>query len=962
MAIYRKVLLFTTLLLVPVFYVAAAAADTIIPGTIEGEGNYFEITDSEYLNISLESSEPVKIRAESIPEIIMIGLESVSSAKSTEISLSGLAPSTTYYKYQDDFHNLEIFVSDENGNYTYSQNLIESHFIFIQTRKSTKFIKDDPIGGDCASIGDWDVSSKTCTLNIDINQTIQIDNDNVTLDGSGQTLTGTWQIVGVYLYKRTGVTIKNLNIEKSAVGIQVRESNNNTFIGNTLDSNSAYGMVFYPSSNNNTVTKNTFSHNRYFGVHIVDSIYNKIYNNNFIGNYTDPYAKIRWQLNFARTIGNIAYMDPPTGGNYWDDFDNSSEGCNDANNDNFCDAPYVFSGGQDNYPLTKLNGWLEPPSDEPERNPVIIVPGIAGTELYNGDDLIWLNLSKLFLDIDDLSFNDYFITDNLSLDELGNSLIPITAPNVIKNKELLEYEIDIFNSLELNLKTTGYEKDQTYFFFPYDWRLNLETTKTLLNQKIEELKLQTGKVDIVAHSMGGLLTKAYLDTYGNDAVDKLIFVGTPHLGAPKAGKVLLQGDRFGIPWLENDRIKEIAENSPAIHQLLPSKTYFSQFQGYIKVYGDNQLRDYESTKTFFVEDNDKNPLMFQIAEAFSNKNYHDTNLDGLDVYNIAGCKQSTQSAYFIGGLGAITKIGYSSGDGTVPFVSADHISTPGPNKFYVKNGDHAELSSTDGVRELITGILNEDTGVLSDNISNSSSFCNFKGKTLTWRSPVEIHIYDGENHHTGPIENGAIEYGVSGVDYEIIGHEKFIFLPTDDAQMYRVEARGTDDGTFDLLISENENGLVLETSVFNDIPVDTSTQIQFEVSDTSEDNAIEIKVGEANPVIIETNLILNSEESDDAIPPETQIILTGKEYKDGEYKKEVEVSLNVTDDNSGVLETKYSLDGQNFFQYAGTFTLGIEGVYNVYYYSVDRAGNNEEIKSAEIIVGKLSKILRKIED
>jgi len=87
----------------------------------------------------------------------------------------------------------------------------------------------------------------------------------------------------------------------------------------------------------------------------------------------------------------------------------------------------------------------------------------------------------------------------------------------------------------------------------------------------------------------------------------------------------------------------------------------------------------------------------------------------------------------------------------------------------------------------------------------------------------------------------------------------------------------------------------------------------------------------------------------------------GKEYKDGEYKKEVDISFNAVDDNSDVHETKYSFDGQNFSLYTGIFTLGTEGVYNIYYYSTDRAGNNEEIKSAEIIIGKLSKYLRKIE-
>ena len=961
MDFYRKILFLVVLLFVPVFYVAA---DTIIPGTIEGEGNYFEITDSEYLNISLESSEPVKIRAESIPEIIMIGLESVSSAKSTEISLSGLAPSTTYYKYQDDFHNLEIFVSDESGNYTYSQNLIESHFIFIQTRKSTKFIKDDPIGGDCASIGDWDVSSKTCTLNIDINQTIQIDNDNVTLDGSGHTLTGTWQIVGVYLYKRTGVTIKNLNIVESSAGIQVRESNNNTFIGNTLDSNSAYGMLFYPSSNNNTVTKNTFSRNRYFGVHVMYSNYNKIYSNNFIGNYIDPYAKTRWQLNFGSAIGNIAYIDPPTGGNYWDDFDTSSEGCNDANNDNFCDAPHVFSGGQDNYPLTKLNGWLEPPSDEPERDPVIIIPGISGTELYKDSDLIWPDVNQMFSDNNDDFLKDLILNEDgqsaIFSVEIGDLIDEITVDILGISIRLL----DTFGSLISDLNGVGYD-NSSLFPFPYDWRLDIAESRDLLREKIVQVKSQTGsdKVDIIAHSMGGLLAESYLDEYGTNDIGKLIFIGTPHLGAPKAAKVLMEGDRLGIPWLEEDRIQEIVENSPAMYQLLPNQTYFSELSGYIRPssFLPTSLLDYDQTKNFLLSDKGLNSTIFGFAEEFFAKNLQDLDLSSMEVYNITGCGSQTQSAYSMNIFDAIGRIGYGSGDETVPFGSADYIDIPATNKYYIRKVSHAEMPSSEKIRSALVDILLGNPINTTSDFSNDSSFCGIKGKILNWRSPVDVHIYDTENRHTGPTENNAVEYEIPGIDYEIIGHEKFIFLPTDNGQVYNVEAIGTDEGTFDLLISENENGLILETSVFNDIPVNTDTHVNLLVSELSSHTEIEVKIGDGSPMTIQTDLVLDSEESGDIVPPETQINLMGKEYKDGEYKKEVDISFNAVDDNSDVHETKYSFDGQNFSLYTGIFTLGTEGVYNIYYYSTDRAGNNEEIKSAEIIIGKLSKYLRKIE-
>ncbi len=121
-----------------------------LPGAIEGEGIFFKITDSEYLNISTNSSESIKIRMESIPEMVTITIEpsASSTALLTQITLTGFNPLTTYYKYEDDYHNLTKFTTDENGSYSYTQDISQLHFIFIQPRKSTKFIKDDAT--DCA--------------------------------------------------------------------------------------------------------------------------------------------------------------------------------------------------------------------------------------------------------------------------------------------------------------------------------------------------------------------------------------------------------------------------------------------------------------------------------------------------------------------------------------------------------------------------------------------------------------------------------------------------------------------------------------------------------------------------------------------------------------------------------------------------------------------------------------------
>ena len=414
-----------------------------------------------------------------------------------------------------------------------------------------------------------------------------------------------------------------------------------------------------------------------------------------------------------------------------------------------------------------------------QRTPVVIIPGIMGTELYNESDLVWPDLAQALWDV-----NDQFLTENLSMDSEGNSINSISTGDIIRKIST----IDTFQSLVELLDTLGYEEGNNLFVIPYDWRFDLLATKSWLNQKIKAIKLQTGssKVDIIAHSMGGLLTEAYLDQYGNNSVRKLIFVGTPHLGAPKAGKVLLEGDRFGIPWLEEDRIRDLALNSPSVYELLPGPEYFNQYQGYIKPYGfltNKPFWDFVETKDYLLGKKDKNPNIFQKAEDFWVKGLQNLIYDGIDVYNVAGCKTGTQSGYQLAiGNSIIGRYGYSSGDGTVPLVSADYINIDLNNKFYVRDGSHSELPSMDGVRELIAGILT-DNMALTNNISNDPEFCGFKGKALSWHSPVEINIYkDGK--HTGPRENNAIEYGIPGVDYDVIGEEKFIFLPTDEGQQY----------------------------------------------------------------------------------------------------------------------------------------------------------------------------------
>ncbi|WP_054749904.1 OmpL47-type beta-barrel domain-containing protein [Ruminiclostridium josui] len=68
-------------------------------------------------------------------------------------------------------------------------------------------------------------------------------------------------------------------------------------------------------------------------------------------------------------------------------------------------------------------------------------------------------------------------------------------------------------------------------------------------------------------------------------------------------------------------------------------------------------------------------------------------------------------------------------------------------------------------------------------------------------------------------------------------------------------------------------------------------------------------------------------------------------------KADVTVTLTATDDQSGVAKTYYSIDESKFVE-GTTFTVKGDGIHKISYYSVDVAGNKEEVKTAEVKIKK----------
>jgi pimeloyl-ACP methyl ester carboxylesterase len=118
--------------------------------------------------------------------------------------------------------------------------------------------------------------------------------------------------------------------------------------------------------------------------------------------------------------------------------------------------------------------------------------------------------------------------------------------------------------------------------FTYDWRRDLVECVQLLHDALERLADERGqpelRVNLVAHSMGGLIARYYL-RYGTTEpggpvtwagarrIRRLVLVATPNAGGVPALDAILNGSRVGFSYAT--LASHVTERMPAIYQLLP---------------------------------------------------------------------------------------------------------------------------------------------------------------------------------------------------------------------------------------------------------------------------------------------------------------------------------------------------------------------------------------------------------
>ena len=211
--------------------------------------------------------------------------------------------------------------------------------------------------------------------------------------------------------------------------------------------------------------------------------------------------------------------------------------------------------------------------------PVIFLPGIMGSTLRDeypvSPDNVWSVTKAAFKSYDRITLHP----DNLNYE--------LKEPaRVVKDQVFSLFYNEIIEELRYNLSPNA-ETLVPVFPFPYDWRQPLAVTQAALSAFVTEViertsllrhyhadgyTAATGKVNLVGHSMGGLIIAGYVQARGLARVDKVATIASPFRGSIESiAKTTLGSSGFSST-SGSSREREAARVTPALYHLLPSYT------------------------------------------------------------------------------------------------------------------------------------------------------------------------------------------------------------------------------------------------------------------------------------------------------------------------------------------------------------------------------------------------------
>jgi hypothetical protein len=353
------------------------------------------------------------------------------------------------------------------------------------------------------------------------------------------------------------------------------------------------------------------------------------------------------------------------------------------------------------------------------RDVIVLLPGIMGSVLQKDNkDLFALSwsagwraltsrgdsLQEMFLKGDDPDGRD--LGDGVSATRLMSDahLIPgfFKVDGYTRISKFIE---DTFDVIKGNVEDAT--KPANFFEFPYDWRryncVSAAKLQQLVKQRLPQWRETTGndsaKVILIAHSMGGLVSRYYLEKLeGWKDCRALITFGTPYRGSVNALDFLVNG--YKQRFID---LSEVLRSFSSAYELLPIYPVIKDGGKFKRIEEVSGLGGLDTAKAARARKDFHNVIIDAVEEHQNDKDYR----KGYKIIPIVGTRQPTlQSALFENNVLTTNETVPSEnrddqllaeGDGTVPRLSATPVELSMEYRETYFAQRHASLQNDDGV-------------------------------------------------------------------------------------------------------------------------------------------------------------------------------------------------------------------------------------------------------------------------
>jgi pimeloyl-ACP methyl ester carboxylesterase len=449
-----------------------------------------------------------------------------------------------------------------------------------------------------------------------------------------------------------------------------------------------------------------------------EEIYTANANGSVVVNITNAPGPLEYNPAWAPDQTRIAFERRGVGGTPWDIWTMNPDGSGQTN---------LTDGAG-----TNTNPDWQPAVD----GPMIFIHGFAGSQIYCGASEEWPNLPRPRLSKIALGPNGESTPNCPGAGPRAGKIVETALGSDVYGPTV-EFLRDEFGSVNL---------------YAWDWRKSPEAAIAGLDALVNRVRAGLepgdpggGKVILMAHSMGGLLTRLYVNDAARAAkVARILTVGTPYWGTPKGLLPFVYGvESPGFSAIDvlvaNDEMRAFSRFSQGLYFGWPSARY----GGWLSIEGREPSPLDRTGLLRLIDERGGNPSLYSTALAAHNLRIDEFASGGTDYQTLIGSGVHTPGFIGIERTPLIERVGnplnfderdkvfveWANGDGTVPLRSGIG-STPAARRHYACGIPHVPLPGDSRVTGRIGGFLKSGNPVI-DNVGPSSQLCEPRGLAIS---------------------------------------------------------------------------------------------------------------------------------------------------------------------------------------------------------------------------------------